>query len=101
VITGDQVDWALERIDATLKQDFPRRRIVLRTTMKWQWPPLQVGDALGIAFVLAILGMFVVLAVGYPNFSRQATNSGFGADWDCTSTGSGEPVCVKRPDTAK
>jgi hypothetical protein len=71
------------------------------TTVKWPWPPLRVGDVLGIAFVLAILGLFVVLTIGYPNFSRQATNSGFGPGWDCTSTGSGEPVCVKRTGAAK
>jgi hypothetical protein len=62
--------------------------------MKWPWPPLRRGDILGIAFVLAILGGFVVLAAGFPNFSQRAT--GFGPDWDCTPMPQGDPVCVKK-----
>jgi hypothetical protein len=69
--------------------------------MKWPWPPLRLGDVLGIAFVLAILGVFVVLTVGFPNFSQQASNAGFGADWDCTRSGASEPICVKRIDSGK
>jgi hypothetical protein len=69
--------------------------------MKWPWPPLGLKDFLGIAFVLAILGTLVIISVGYPNFAQQTTNAGFGADWDCTQTGSGEPVCIKRRDAAK
>jgi len=69
--------------------------------MKSPWPKLGLGDVLGFAFVLAILGMVVVLSVRYPNFTQQATNAGFGPDWTCTQTGAGEPVCVKRIDGAK
>jgi hypothetical protein len=69
--------------------------------MKWPWPPFGLGDFVGIAIALAVLGIFILLTVGYPKFSQQATNAGFGADWDCTRTGSGEPVCIKRIDAAK
>ena len=55
----------------------------------------------GKSTLLAILGMFIFLVVGYPKFPQQATNSGFGPDWDCKSTGSGEPVCLKRIDAGK
>jgi hypothetical protein len=64
--------------------------------MKWPWPPLGLGDFLGIAFVFAILGMFVIAAVGYPNVFHQKTNAGFGPEWECTQTGNSGPVCVKR-----
>jgi len=69
--------------------------------MKWPLPPPRLGDVVGVAFVLAILGMFVFVAVRYPKFRQWATNSGFGPDWDCKSTGSGEPVCLKRIDAGK
>jgi hypothetical protein len=69
--------------------------------MKWPWPPPRLGDVVGIAFVLAILSMLVFVTIGYPKFSQQGTNAGFGPDWDCKSTGAGEPVCIKRIDAAK
>ena len=71
------------------------------TTMKWPWPPPRLGDVVGIAFVLAVLGIFVLLAAGYPKVLATRTNSGFGPDWDCKSTGAGEPVCMKRIDAVK
>jgi hypothetical protein len=64
--------------------------------MKWPWPPPRLGDFVGIAFVLAILGMVVFLTVGHTTFLQRGTNAGFGPDWDCTSTGLREPVCIKR-----
>jgi hypothetical protein len=67
--------------------------------MKWPWSPLRLADALGIAFVLAILGLFVVLTVGFPNFSHQA--AGFGPDWNCTPMVQGDPVCVKKTSAGK
>jgi hypothetical protein len=69
--------------------------------MKWPWPPPRLGDVVGIAFVLAILSMLVFVAVGYPKVRQQATNPGFGPDWDCKSTGSGEPVCLRRIDAGR
>jgi hypothetical protein len=69
--------------------------------MKWPWPPIGLRDFVGAAIVLAVLGIFVFLTVGNPKFLQQATNAGFGPDWECTRTGVSEPVCVKRIDTAK
>jgi hypothetical protein len=67
----------------------------------WFWHTLRRGDILGAAFVLAVLGGFVFLVVKFPNGVRQATNAGFGPDWDCTSVGKGDPVCVKKIDAKK
>ncbi len=69
--------------------------------MKWPWPPLRLGDVLGIAFVLAVLVIVVFVMVRYPNFAQQSTNAGFGPDWECKNTGTGEPVCVKKIGTTK
>jgi hypothetical protein len=69
--------------------------------MKWPWPPLRLADALGFAFVLAILCMFIVLTVGFPNVFQRATNAGFGPGWDCTPMPKGDPVCIKKIGAAK
>ncbi|MGA7999216.1 MAG: hypothetical protein WCA28_30500 [Bradyrhizobium sp.] len=66
--------------------------------MKLTWLPLRLGDFVGIAFIIAILGLFVIAAVGYPNAFHEKTNSGFGPEWDCTQTGNSGPICVKRID---
>jgi hypothetical protein len=64
--------------------------------MKWPWPALKLADVLGFAFVIAIICVFAVVVIGFPNFSQQATNAGFGPDWDCTQTGKSEPICIKK-----
>jgi hypothetical protein len=66
--------------------------------MKWLWPSLAFRDLLGIAILLAILGVLAVLSVGYPGIFRRNTNAGFGPDWECTQAGRGDPICVKRID---
>ena len=40
----------------------------IQPPMKWPWPPPRLGDFVGIAFVLAILGMVVFLTVGHTTF---------------------------------
>jgi hypothetical protein len=69
---------------------------VMNITMKWPWPPPRRGDVLGVTFVLAILCMIAVFALGFPNVMSRSTNAGFGPDWDCTQTGNSGPVCVKK-----
>ena len=70
-------------------------------SMKWPWPPLRPKDFLGIAFIVAVLALSVFLMVRYPYFPQKSGNAGFGPDWDCKDTGSGEPVCVKKIGAAK
>jgi hypothetical protein len=67
-------------------------------TMKWLWPPLKLGDFVGIAFVVAIIGLLVIAAIEYPHVFHQKTNAGFGPEWECAQTGNSGPVCVKRID---
>jgi hypothetical protein len=69
--------------------------------MKWPWPPLGRKDTLGIAFVFAVLVLSIFLMVRYPDVMHQSRNAGFDAGWDCTRTGSGEQVCVKKVGTGK
>jgi hypothetical protein len=69
--------------------------------MKWPYLPLSRGDVLGIAFVVAVLGIVAAGFAIYPRNPFQMNNAGFGADWDCTNPGHGEPVCVKRIGTGR
>lgn len=83
------------------KAKVPRpRQSCYKVMMRWPWPPLRFGDLLGIALLFAILGMFAILMIGYPNVFQQNTNAGFGPDWECTQTGDSGPVCVKRTNKA-
>ena len=68
--------------------------------MKWPWPLPTVKDILGFAFVAAIVIFVAFVTVRYPTL-HETRNEGFGPDWDCTRTGSGEPVCVKKIPAAK
>jgi len=55
---------------------------------------LRRGDLLAIAFVIVLVGGFLVLAsTGYWGFVLP--NFGFGPGWNCTYVATGEPACVK------
>ena len=45
----------------------------------------------GLAVLAVVAGVIALSWLPY-----RSANSGFGPDWDCTSPGHGEPVCVKR-----
>jgi hypothetical protein len=64
----------------------------------WFLHTLGRGDVLGAAFVLILLVVLAFLAVAFPAGVHQATNAGFGPDWDCKFVPNSEPVCVKRLD---
>jgi hypothetical protein len=66
--------------------------------MKWFLLTLRLRDILGAAFVLAVVGVFIFLMIAFPNGVRQATNAGFGPEWECTFVAKGDPVCVKKID---
>ncbi len=60
----------------------------------WAWLTFHRRD------VVAGAVLFAVLAVlGYFWFPRvePVAGGGFGPDWQCTSVGSGEPVCIRKP----
>jgi hypothetical protein len=57
------------------------------------WVPSR-SEAVGVLFVLVVIGGILFVWVQYPGF-RGAT--GFGPDWNCTSVAKGDPICVKKP----
>ena len=63
-----------------------------------RWIPPRRGDIAAIVLG-GVLILLIVVAVhhlnGPPNL-RARTNWGFGPEWDCTSLGRGEPLCVKK-----
>ena len=62
------------------------------------WRLLRSGDIAAALLMAALIGTLFVVYVLFPNLGWPfKTNQGFGPDWDCTYTGSGDPVCIKRP----
>jgi hypothetical protein len=62
--------------------------------MNW-WRLLTIRDLVGYAVAAAIIAAIAFIAIKFPTGLRN-NNNGFGPGWDCTNTGSGEPVCFKR-----
>jgi hypothetical protein len=61
------------------------------------WPPLRAGDVAAIVLLAAIIGVVLLVFIGFPSVPRLRDHWGFGLDWECSSPGQGEPVCVKKP----
>ena len=62
------------------------------------WPPPRRGDVLAIALMVAIVAVLLVAGIRKPAVSAlDGASHGFGPDMECTSVGSGEPVCVRKP----
>jgi hypothetical protein len=63
-----------------------------------RWIPPRRGDiaavvlGVGLVFLIAV----AVYVLGGPPSLRARTNWGFGQEWDCTSLGRGEPLCIKK-----
>jgi hypothetical protein len=49
-----------------------------------------------LVILLAAAG-FAFVATRNPRPAYGPTNAGLGPDWNCSSPGKGEPVCVKQP----
>jgi hypothetical protein len=61
--------------------------------MHWlRWQFAQHKAAL---FIAALIGAVLLGAVLFPPRYDGASH-GFGPDWECTSHGQGEPVCIKK-----
>ena len=63
-----------------------------------KWIPPRRGDIAAIVLggFLVLLIAVAVFALGGPLSLRARTNWGFGPEWDCTSLGRGEPLCIKK-----
>jgi hypothetical protein len=64
--------------------------------MRWRWPPPRRGDIAAVVLLAAILAS-AILAVAKLSDSASGRGSTFGPDWNCTSAGAGDLVCIKRP----
>jgi hypothetical protein len=53
-------------------------------------------DIPGILFVLLLVAGLIYLNLKYPNWHAS---SGFGPEWQCTSTSGRPSFCIKRPVT--
>ena len=63
-----------------------------------RWPPPRRGDVLAIALMVAIVAALLVVGVRKSAVSAlDGASHGFGPDTECTSVGSGDPVCVRKP----
>jgi hypothetical protein len=60
----------------------------------WAWLTMSRREVVAIIALIALLGIVAFSFIKNPVGSR-ATN--FGPEWDCTSVGHGDPVCVKKP----
>ena len=63
-----------------------------------RWPPPRRGGILAIALMVAIV--LALLVVGVRKTAVSALNGaahGFGPDMECSTVGSGDPVCIRKP----
>jgi hypothetical protein len=67
-----------------------------RILMKWPWPVPGMRDILGIVALVALVGLFAVVHVGFPNVG-VVSNHGFDPEWDCSNVARGGAVCTKKP----
>jgi hypothetical protein len=62
-----------------------------------RWPPPRRGDILAVALLGAIVVALLVVGVRKPSLlSLDGASRGFGPDMECSSVGSGDPVCVRK-----
>jgi hypothetical protein len=59
--------------------------------------PLPIGKREWLAIALGVVMVGVVLFAALRFSAEQRTRASFGPDWECTSVGSGENVCLKKP----
>jgi hypothetical protein len=69
--------------------------------MKLPWTPFDEHDILRLAVVGIALGLFILVAVGYPPSLPSGTHTAFGPEWDCMSIGDSGPICLKKVSNAK
>jgi hypothetical protein len=67
--------------------------------MQWPWLGPRKGDLIAVILAVGFAVIFFVFGTLVPNLA-QKWNNGFGTDWDCTSVGKGDPVCIKKPPAA-
>jgi hypothetical protein len=66
--------------------------------MRWPWPRLRTGDVTAIILTIALIaGVFIFTTLVKIPILAPTWNNGFGPEWECTSVGQGDPVCIKKP----
>ena len=61
--------------------------------MRWPWPPLRRGDLIAIVVGIVIVTLVALSFAFFPNWGRDR---GLGPDWECTSIGGADAVCIKK-----
>jgi hypothetical protein len=65
--------------------------------MRWpQWNPDRAGIIGAVGLTVAIVIVFALVMIHFPNLQQQRANAGFGPDWDCVVQPKGDPVCTKK-----
>jgi len=66
--------------------------------MRWpQWNPDRAGIMGAAGLTVAIVIVFALVMIYFPNLQQQRANAGFGPDWDCVVQAKGDPVCTRKP----
>jgi hypothetical protein len=66
--------------------------------MRWpQWNPDRAGIIGAVGLTVAIVIVFALVMIQFPNLRQQRANAGFGPDWDCVVQPKGDPVCIRKP----
>ena len=66
--------------------------------MRWpQWNPDRNGIIGVVSLTAAIVVVFALVMIYFPNLQQQRANAGFGPDWDCVVQAKGDPVCTRKP----
>jgi hypothetical protein len=66
--------------------------------MQWpQWNPDRNGIIGVVSLTAAIVVVFALVMIYFPNLQQQRAHAGFGPDWDCVVQAKGDPVCTKKP----
>ncbi|MEZ2329491.1 hypothetical protein AB6802_07190 [Mesorhizobium sp. RCC_202] len=60
-----------------------------------RWPYLRRGDIAGILLMAAVFAVLGYVLLFHP---LRDQNFGFGREWQCTSVGQGDPICVRLVD---
>ena len=61
------------------------------------FPDPEVASSASSSLTVAIVVVFALVMIYFPNLQQQRANAGFGPDWDCVVQAKGDPVCTKKP----
>jgi hypothetical protein len=60
-----------------------------------KWPQWQRGDVMSV-LVLLLMGSILFFAAATTRGTRVSFDFGFGKGWNCSPSGYGEPICLRK-----